>query len=684
MSWKATTKPPAPESALGAFNNLKIALRIGIGFGLLVTLLIVVFVMMRNGITYAGESFDKYAEMADDTKLMQQLESDAMEARLALRVFLADRSEANLKRIDAAKRSIEEGFVKAKEEIANPERAALLQKAEVHKTNALQQLDAAVRAQQERDRLVYDQIDPLGTKLREASSEFARKSLDTNDLDRAVKAFAIEEAIMMARLRKYRFLDRNQKEDADLALKYVDQAATAVAAVSDIARTNGSAQFVRDLETYLPQYKAAVQQVIAAVASRNEGRDGFASEATQASAAIDAIVESVGKDAKETQTYTSDAIDGANRNGLLTAVVAIALGIGAALLIARSITKPVGALTNQMGELAGGKTDFTVAGLGRKDEIGSMADAVEVFRQNAIRVEEMAAAEKAELAKKEARQRAIENYIAEFDKGVSDALGSVNAAVTQMRSTASSMTAIAEETTRQSTAVAAASEEASTNVQTVAAATEELTASIGEIAGQVESSTKVARSAVDKANGTNETVQSLVQAAERVGQVVSLINEIASQTNLLALNATIEAARAGEAGKGFAVVASEVKSLAQQTAKATEEIAEHIQTIQSVTGDAAEAIRGIGTTIGDINEISSTIAAAVQEQTAATQEIARNVQQAAQGTHEVNSNITGVTQAAQETGSAATQVLSSAQELGRQADDLRSQIDGFLAKIRAA
>lgn len=683
---KSTLSAARVAGSTGAFrfNDLKIAVRIGLGFGLLVTLLVVLFIVMRSGVVYSIANFDEYAEMADDTKLMLGVNADAIEARLAMRVYLAEGSEQNLQRIQEAKDAIQKHLLGVKDQIQNPERLALIEKAIDHKKTALENLDEVVRQQQARDRLVYEQIDPLGEKIRQASAEFARKSLETNDSDRAKSGFQIEEYVMMARLRMYRYLDRNDAKDAELSQEYADKALAAVGEIEEIARADGSAQFIRDLQTYLPQYKEATANLTEAIRARNAARDTFASEATAMTNAIVEAMESVSSDADKTQVATDAALTSAVRNGMIGAAIAILLGIGAAFLVSRSITKPVADLTAQMGVLADGKTDFDVAGVGRRDEIGSMAEAVEVFRQNAIRVAEMTAAEKVEQEKKESRQRAIEAFIADFDKQVASTLGSMNAAATQMRSTATSMTAIAEETTQQSTAVAAASEEASANVQTVAAATEELTASIGEIAGQVESSTKVARSAVDKANSTNETVQSLVQAAERVGQVVSLINEIASQTNLLALNATIEAARAGEAGKGFAVVASEVKSLAQQTAKATEEIAEHIQKIQAVTGEAADAIRGIGSTIGDINEISSTIAAAVQEQTAATQEIARNVQQASAGTSEVNSNITGVTQAAQETGNAASQVLTAAQELGRQAEDLRGQVDSFLHKIRSA
>ena len=270
-----------------------------------------------------------------------------------------------------------------------------------------------------------------------------------------------------------------------------------------------------------------------------------------------------------------------------------------------------------------------------------------------------------------------------FEANVKGIVESVSSSATEMQGSAQSMSSTAEETSRQSTAVAAASEEASTNVQTVASAAEELSNSVEEVGRQVGQSNKIAQNAVEEAQRTNDKVQGLAEAAQKIGEVVNLINDIASQTNLLALNATIEAARAGEAGKGFAVVASEVKSLANQTAKATEEIAAQIGAIQAATTDAVSAIQGIGSTIGEISEISTAIATAVEQQSAATKEIAANVQQAAAGTQEVSENISGVTQAASETGEAAGQVLGAAQELSKQSEALREQVDSFLIEVRA-
>ncbi|MBI3709468.1 MAG: HAMP domain-containing protein [Proteobacteria bacterium] len=354
-------------------------------------------------------------------------------------------------------------------------------------------------------------------------------------------------------------------------------------------------------------------------------------------------------------------------------------------IVVRRVTRPLQKMTETMTALAAGDDEVVVPGLGRSDEIGAMAGAVDVFKRNSIEMKRMQA-EQAEAEKRaaEEKKRVLNELADRFTASVGEVVKSVSAAATEMQATAESMTATAEEASRQATAVSAASEQASTNVQTVATAAEELSASIVEISRQVSESTRISGQAVEEAQRTNTLVQGLADAAQKIGAVVQLISDIAGQTNLLALNATIEAARAGEAGKGFAVVASEVKALANQTAKATEEIGTQIASIQSATGASATAIKDITTTITRVSEIATSIASAVEEQGAATQEIARNVQEAAKGTQEVTSNITGVTQAATQTGAAGAQVLSAAGELAQHAEHLHGEVDRFVVEVRAA
>jgi methyl-accepting chemotaxis protein len=392
----------------------------------------------------------------------------------------------------------------------------------------------------------------------------------------------------------------------------------------------------------------------------------------------------VSKEATDGASAASDFAHSTITITLIAVSTALALGLVLAIFVARrGIVGPLLVLNGNMQSLSQGKLETQVEGADRADEVGSMAKTLQVFKEALVAQRQADENARRDAAAKLQRAQEIERLIGSFDAQVKEMIGTLSSAATELESTAQNMTAVAEQTNRQSGAVAAASEQTTANVQTVAAATEELSSSISEIGRQVAQSAAIAGQAMTRAESTNETVRGLTVAAQEIGDVVRLINDIASQTNLLALNATIEAARAGEAGKGFAVVASEVKNLANQTAKATEEIGRKIQEIQESTGRSAEAIGGIVTIIAEVNQVATAIASAVEEQNAATQEIARNVQEAAHGTAEVATNITGVTQAAGETGRAAEDVLSSANALGKQSSSLQSAVSSFISAVRA-
>ncbi len=369
---------------------------------------------------------------------------------------------------------------------------------------------------------------------------------------------------------------------------------------------------------------------------------------------------------------------------LVLLTFAIALTLGAMIAVTRYVIRPLHNMRDAMLKVASGDLAVDTGYAERRDEIGALAGALNTFKQQAgdkLRIE---AQERERNAGAAARQQAIESYVGEFETMVRGTLQQLGAASSQMRSTSTSLSAVSRQTNERVQIAGKASGEASMSVESVASASQELSASINDISQQAAHAAGIASRAVGQARDTDGTVQGLAKSAARIGEVVGLINTIAAQTNLLALNATIEAARAGDAGRGFAVVASEVKSLASQTAKATEEISEQIADIQKVAGEAIDAIKGIGSIIGEVNEVATTIAAAVQEQGAATQEITRSTQHAAQGTKNVSDNITGVKSDADAAAAAAENVKTASETLEIQSQQLGSQVTEFLGKIRAA
>ncbi|MBQ0719225.1 MAG: HAMP domain-containing protein [Gammaproteobacteria bacterium] len=397
---------------------------------------------------------------------------------------------------------------------------------------------------------------------------------------------------------------------------------------------------------------------------------------------------------------------------LIVVVVAVLVGLAGVFVSRRLITQPIGRMVSAMGQLAGGDKSIAIPCTEQDDELGDMADAVEVFKQSMIKAEQLAADEEAtrnerieqerqlaterehlatekateqERQRKEAETRSqrMNTLTSDFDRLATEVLSAVSSASEQLDTTARSMSGLADENAHQATVVASASEQTSINVQMIATSSDQMASVIAEIAKQISRSAEISNKAVTEAEYTSRTVNKLSEAAQMVGAVVDLIKDIADQTNLLALNATIEAARAGDAGRGFAVVAAEVKNLSSQTASATDEITGHVAEIQAVTKNAVEAIASIETTIAEMNEVSTTIASAIEEQGLATQEIAINSQQAAIGTQEVSSNIIIVNDTASKTGKSAQEVVHAAADLGEQSDKLNNAVESFLQEVKA-
>ncbi|MBS0531526.1 MAG: HAMP domain-containing protein [Proteobacteria bacterium] len=443
---------------------------------------------------------------------------------------------------------------------------------------------------------------------------------------------------------------------------------------------------VKDVTALLTGYQDAFGKLI----ENAKSVAGLMNEMNESTTAItqfaDAMKADLLADQQRLDEESKGAISETERLLLMLAVGGFVVGGLFAWLLGRGISRPMIAMCAAMRKLASGDFEVILPGLGRKDELGDMAGAVEEFKVQAVaKAERDSAAHDAQnRASSEARRAELIRFADQFEAAVGSIVSNVSSSAVQLEAAAGTLTRTAETTQSLSGQAAGASEEACSSMQSVAAATEELSASVDEIGRQVRDSSRIAEGAVKQAQQTDARIGKLSRAAQEIGDVVKLITAIAEQTNLLALNATIEAARAGEAGRGFAVVASEVKSLASQTAKATDEISSHISGMQGATQESVSAIKEIGSTIGQISNIAATIASAVQQQSDATQEIARSVQSVAQGTQATADNITQVNRGATETGSASEEVLNSAQTLSAESTRLRQELDRFMANIRAA
>jgi methyl-accepting chemotaxis protein len=675
-----------PSAGVGAFfRNMKVKTKIFAGFIAVLVVLAVVSGAGYAGFVRTAHEFEAYARAVELAADAQAIESDLAKLRQRIEAFVRTGREEEAEVAIEHEHRLQEEIAAGLELVDTDEERAALTEIGTLVDELVADFDRVRELEAERVRLAEETLDVAGPRVAADFEALIAKAAREGNSDATILAGNALYEAMKARLHVNLMLGRNEAGSAEQAEAAFHSLAVLLDQLDRVSANAGFRPELAEIRSLVSEYQAAFQRGEAVdeeiaklvdedIVAESERIVADAEAAKQAAVAEEAQIEA----------ETAATIAAAELLALVLSLAGITLGLVIAWLIGNGIARPVVAMTGAMRALAGGDKSITVPAQGRKDEIGDMAAAVEVFKQNAIEMDRLAEEQRQEQQRKEARQIAIDGYIKRFESSVAGILGTLASAATEMHQTAEVMSATAEEASRQSAAVSAASEEASTNVQTVAAAAEELSASVQEISRQVAQSTAITGQAVSEAERTNVTVQGLAEAAQKIGEVVNLINDIAAQTNLLALNATIEAARAGEAGKGFAVVANEVKSLATQTAKATEEITGQIAAIQQATGGAVQAIAGIGGTITKVSEIATTIASAVEEQGAATTEIARNVQQAAAGTSEVSANISGVSEAAQQTGAASSQVLSTAGELAKQSEVLKAEVGTFLAQVRAA
>ena len=548
-----------------------------------------------------------------------------------------------------------------------------------------------------------------GDELTAATAMLMESRSNISDRSLAALAVPIEANVLLVRVANWRFLATRDPKGPATFKANAGKTQASIGAFEKTDLPDNVRALIAPVKAALSAYVASFDALAANMLKSDDlyAKD-MRPQIADMLAKIGKAEASLKQASEATKADTFATIDTTISVQEIMAGLALVLGLLIAWFVGRSIVKPLTAMTRAMGELAGGNFDVVLPGLGRNDEIGEMAQAVEDFKVKAaekarVETEEQHARERAAAADKRtaeeceaaeqkaaaereeaARKAAMHKLANEFEAAVGGIIETVSSASTELEAAAGTLTKAADTTQQLSTVVASASEEASANVQSVASATEEMSSSISEISRQVQESSKIANEAVRQAQQTDARINDLSTAASRIGDVVKLITAIAEQTNLLALNATIEAARAGEAGRGFAVVAQEVKALASQTAKATDEISTQIGGMQTATQESVAAIKAIGGTIGRISEISATIAAAVKEQGAATGEISRNVSEAARGTAKVATNITDVNRGASETGSASAQVLSSAQSLSNESNRLKVEVGKFLNTVRVA